>query len=101
MDSSADREQWGEHYQPTNGVDPCIRGSLKRFSWNQGVFCDLKFYFVDPQEVKGGEGANFLVTWQAEQNVNQPIIEAVMLNLYNRQGMVFRCPGKIICTHKE
>ena len=32
-----------------------------------------QFYVVDPQDVKGGEGANFLVTWQAEQKVNQPI----------------------------
>ena len=52
-----------------------------------------KFYFVEPQDVKGGEGANFIVKWKAEQDVNQPIIEAVMLNVYNRQGVVFRCPG--------
>jgi len=60
-----------------------------------------KFYFVEPQDVKGGEGANFLVTWQAEQKVNQPIVEAVMLNVYNRQGVVFRCPGKIITEHRD
>jgi hypothetical protein len=44
LDSSLDRGQWGEHYQLSNGVDPCIRGSLKRFGWNQRVFCDLKDY---------------------------------------------------------
>lgn len=60
-----------------------------------------KFYFVEPQDEKGGEGANFLVTWQAEQNVNQPIVEAVMLNVYNQEGVAFRCPGKIISIHKE
>lgn len=60
-----------------------------------------KFYFVEPQDVKGGEGANFLVTWQAAQNVNQPIVESVMLNVYNRQGVVFRCPGKIISNYRE
>ena len=60
-----------------------------------------KFYFVEPQDVKGGEGANFLVTWQAAQNVNQPIVESVMLNVYNRQGVVFRCPGKRISNNRE
>ena len=38
----------GEHYQPSNGVDPCICGSLKRFGWNQRVFCDLKDYIEQP-----------------------------------------------------
>jgi hypothetical protein len=60
-----------------------------------------KYYFVEPQDAKGGEGANFLITWKAEQNVNQPIVEAVMLNVYNRQGVVFRCPGKIITEHRD
>jgi len=60
-----------------------------------------KYYFVEPQDVRGGEGANFLVTWKAGQDVNQPIIEAVMLNVYNRQGVVFRCPGQIITEHKD
>jgi len=60
-----------------------------------------KFYFVEPQDEKGGEGANFLVTWKSEQAVNQPIVEAVMLNVYNRQGVVFRCPGKIITEHRD
>jgi hypothetical protein len=60
-----------------------------------------KFFFVEPQDQKGGEGANFLVKWKAEQNVNQPIIEAVMSNLYNRQGLAFRCPGKVISDHSD
>ena len=58
-----------------------------------------KFYFIEPQDVSGGEGANFIVQWEAKQGVNQPIIEAVMLNVYNRQGVAFRCPGEIITEH--
>jgi len=58
-----------------------------------------KFYFVEPQDESGGEGANFIVKWRAERDVNQPIIEAVMLNIYNRQGVAFRCPGRIITEH--
>jgi hypothetical protein len=60
-----------------------------------------KFFFVEPQDEKGGEGANFLVKWQAEQDVNPPIIEAVMSNLYNRQGLAFRCPGQVITDHDD
>ena len=60
-----------------------------------------KYYFIEPQDERGGEGANFLVKWRAEQNVNQPIIEAVMLNLYQRQGLAFRCPGKVITEHGD
>ena len=60
-----------------------------------------KFYFVEPKDASGGAGANFLVQWQAEQGVNQPIIEAVMSNLFNRQGLAFRCPGKIITDHSD
>ena len=60
-----------------------------------------RFYFVKPEDARGGEGANFLVKWKAERAVNQPVIEAVMLNVYNRQGVVFRCPGKKITEHEE
>ncbi len=60
-----------------------------------------KYFFVEPQDARGGEGANFLVKWTAEQPVNQPIIETLMLNLYGKQGLAFRCPGKIITEHKD
>ena len=60
-----------------------------------------KYYFVEPQDERGGEGANFLVKWTAEQPVNQPIIETLMLNLYGKQGVAFRCSGKIITDHKD
>ena len=60
-----------------------------------------KYFFVEPQDERGGEGANFLVKWTAEQPVNQPIIETLMLNLYGKQGVAFRCSGKIITDHKD
>ena len=60
-----------------------------------------KYYFVEPQDERGGEGANFIVKWTAEQHVNQPIIETLMLNLYGKQGLAFRCSGQIITDHKD
>jgi len=77
--------------------------NIKTYVYNPVTLRPLasKYFFVEPQDDKGGEGANFLVKWQAEHAVNQPIIEAVMSNLYNRQGLAFRCPGKIITEHRE
>jgi hypothetical protein len=60
-----------------------------------------KIYFVEPQDTTGGAGANFLVQWEADRPVNQPIIEAVMSNLYNNQGLAFRSPGKVISDHSK
>ena len=59
-----------------------------------------KYYFVEPQDERGGEGANFLVKWTAEQNVNQPIIETIMLNLFRQQGLSFRFRAKSSPTIK-
>ena len=60
-----------------------------------------KIYFVEPRDTSGGAGANFLVQWEAERPVNQPIIEAVMSNLYNNQGLAFRSSGRVITNHNK
>lgn len=60
-----------------------------------------KYYFIEPPDERGGEGANFLVKWTAKEHVNQPIIETLMLNLYGKQGLAFRCSGQIITDHKD
>ncbi|MGB5832907.1 MAG: DUF3124 domain-containing protein [Thiohalocapsa sp.] len=36
-------------------------------------------YLVEEQEADGGAGANFVVEWSAQQEINRPIIEAVMI----------------------
>lgn len=60
-----------------------------------------KIYFVEPRDTSGGAGANFLVQWQADRPVNQPVIEAVMSNLYNNQGLAFRSSGRVITDHSK
>ncbi len=60
-----------------------------------------RIYFVEPQDTTGGAGANFLVQWEADRPVNQPVIEAVMSNLYNNQGLAFRSPGRVITDHSK
>ncbi len=60
-----------------------------------------KTYFVEPLDTSGGAGANFLVQWEADRSVNQPIIEAVMLNLFNNRGLAFRSSGQVITDHSK
>ncbi|MCA9943793.1 MAG: DUF3124 domain-containing protein [Anaerolineales bacterium] len=53
-------------------------------------------FFVDANEQSGGLGTNFIVEWVAEQPVFEPIIEAIMLNTSNNQGISLTTPGRVI-----
>jgi hypothetical protein len=55
--------------------------------------------YIKEYDKRGGPGANFIVKWQAENKVNQPIIEAIMFGA--RQGVSFICPGVVITEHSE
>jgi len=53
--------------------------------------------FVVPQrDTSGGSGANFIVTWQAEQPINPPIAETVMIGTQSQLGISFTSRGKPI-----
>ena len=56
-------------------------------------------YVIKEGESGGGSGANFLVTWKAEQKVNPPIIEAIMIGTKSGQGISFVSPGQVIAEH--
>ncbi|MDH4205886.1 MAG: DUF3124 domain-containing protein [Desulfobacteraceae bacterium] len=58
-------------------------------------------FLVKVSDKRGGPGANFIVKWQSDNKVNQPIIEGVMLSTRAQQGISFICPGKIISEHNE
>ena len=53
-------------------------------------------FFVDGSEQSGGLGTNFIVEWVAEQPVFEPIVEAIMLNTDNTQGISLTSPGRVI-----
>ena len=53
-------------------------------------------FFVDANEQSGGLGTNFIVEWVAEQPVFEPIVEAIMLNTSNNQGISLTSPGRVI-----
>ena len=53
-------------------------------------------FVVKESDTKGGSGANFLVQWHAETEVNEPIMEGVMIGAAGQQGISFTARGKAI-----
>lgn len=46
-------------------------------------------FFIKESDISGGIGANFVVRWQADREVNVPIIETVMIGARGGQGISF------------
>ena len=44
-------------------------------------------YFIGDRDVRGGSGANFIVRWEASDEVYEPVVEAVMLATAGTQGI--------------
>lgn len=53
-------------------------------------------FVVDQSDTGGGVGANFIVEWVAAAEVSDPVIEAVMVDIVNNQGISFISPGRVI-----
>ena len=53
-------------------------------------------YVIKEAEIGGGSGANFMVTWKSEKEVNRPIIEAIMIGTKSGQGISFVSRGQVI-----
>ncbi|MBF0159687.1 MAG: DUF3124 domain-containing protein [Magnetococcales bacterium] len=58
-------------------------------------------FFVEYKEREGGSGANFVVTWQSSQLMNQPILETVNVYHWGTQGQAFISRGQVIHTHDD
>jgi len=58
-------------------------------------------FLVKVSDKRGGPGAKFIVKWQSDNKVNQPIIEGVMLSTRAQQGISFICPGKVISEQND
>ena len=53
-------------------------------------------YLGEYKEAQGGTGANFIVEWVADQEVTEPVIEAVMIGTSMSMGISFVCDGRVI-----
>jgi hypothetical protein len=51
---------------------------------------------ITEKDTSGGIGANFIVRWKAEKEVNTPVIEAVMIGGKSGQGISFVISGQEI-----
>lgn len=56
-------------------------------------------YVVREADTRGGAGANFLVDWTAEEEVTEPVIEAIMIGAAQQQGISFISPGRVVGRH--
>ncbi len=53
-------------------------------------------YVVEASNKSGGSGANFIVRWKSDNEVNEPIIEGIMIGANLQQGISFVSRGKAI-----
>ncbi len=53
-------------------------------------------FVVKESDDKGGSGANFVVKWKADQTVNAPIIESIMIGTKAQRGISFTSRGQVI-----
>jgi hypothetical protein len=55
-----------------------------------------KRYVVHESDKSGGSGAKFIVRWQSNQPVAEPLIEAVMISTKTQQGISFTSRGRVL-----
>jgi hypothetical protein len=53
-------------------------------------------FFVAESDNSGGGSASFLVEWVADQSVNAPLVESVMVGTASNQGVSFTCRGRVL-----
>lgn len=56
-------------------------------------------FTVEETKHQGETGASFVIDWQSRKPVNQPIIEAVIINRDTQNNMAFISPGRVIEDH--
>ena len=57
--------------------------------------------FVELKDTTGGTGANFLVEWSAETEVNPPIVETVHAYAFGTQSIIFRSTSRQIFDSRQ
>ena len=58
-------------------------------------------FLIEKRDTRGGSGANFIVVWDAEKPVYQPIIEAVMVGFSDNRSISFTSPGRELVKIKN
>jgi hypothetical protein len=53
-------------------------------------------FVIKESDDKGGSGANCIITWKSDRQVNAPIIESIMIGTRYNQGISFTSRGQVI-----
>jgi len=53
-------------------------------------------YVIQRLDTAGGPGANFLIQWTGQSDVDEPLIEAVMIGQAGNAGISFTSTGRVI-----
>jgi len=53
-------------------------------------------FVIQRKDKTGGPGANFLVEWSSEEDVDEPVIEAVMIGQHGNAGISFTGAGRTL-----
>jgi len=71
---------------------------LRKYYEKEIVLAPLEstYIYMPESDTAGGFGANFIVRWQSQKEVNAPIIECVMIGGKSGQGISFVSPGQVI-----
>jgi hypothetical protein len=71
---------------------------IKRYTENAvrlGAMASTR-YVVKESDKAGGSGANFIVRWQSDAKVTEPIVESIMISTQTQQGVSFTSRGQAI-----
>lgn len=55
-----------------------------------------KRYVVPESDKSGGSGAKFIIEWQSDEPVAEPLIESVMISTKTQQGISFTSRGRVL-----
>lgn len=58
-------------------------------------------FLVEQQDISGGSGANFIVVWDADEVVYEPLIEAVMVGFADSKSISFTSSGRALVERNE
>ena len=58
-------------------------------------------FVIEKQDLRGGSGANFIVDWDADQPVYEPILEAVMVGGGEHKSISFISPGRPLIRARD
>jgi hypothetical protein len=53
-------------------------------------------FVIQRADTTGGPGANFLIQWVGQSEVDEPLIEAVMIGQSGNAGISFTSPGRVV-----